>query len=351
MNWRFWRRTSETAAVDGGQSGLVRLVERAALAVVVSYLVVCGVLAWWWDTEPAPFDIGQNAATHAHANGQEVVRGYTTVATLQRIAATLLDKRGGFLSNDQFPPGVWMDNMPAWEFGVLVQVRDLARAMRNDFSRSQSQSTEDPDLSEAEGKFFYDSRSWLFPPSESEYRDGIRYLDGYLKRIADQNNPHAQFYARADNLRNWLSGVETRLGSLSQRLSSAVGKQQTNIDLAGDAAARQSTTGPAAFTPLKTPWLEIDDVFYEARGYTWSLILLLRAIEIDFGEVLDKKNARPSLEQIIHELEPTQQPLWSPMILNGDGFGFLANHSLVMASYIARANAAIIDLRALLQQG
>jgi hypothetical protein len=39
------------------------------------------------------------------------------------------------------------------------------------------------------------------------------------------------------------------------------------------------------------------------------------------------------------------------MVLNGDGFGLLANHSLVMASYIARANAAIIDLRNLLQQG
>ena len=35
------------------------------------------------------------------------------------------------------------------------------------------------------------------------------------------------------------------------------------------------------------------------------------------------------------------------MILNGTGFGILANHSLVMASYISRANAAIIDFRLL----
>jgi len=39
------------------------------------------------------------------------------------------------------------------------------------------------------------------------------------------------------------------------------------------------------------------------------------------------------------------------MVLNGSGFGLLANHSLVMASYISRANAAIIDLRDLLAQG
>jgi hypothetical protein len=39
------------------------------------------------------------------------------------------------------------------------------------------------------------------------------------------------------------------------------------------------------------------------------------------------------------------------MILNGDGFGLLANHSLVMANYISRANAALIDLNDLLSQG
>ena len=92
-------------------------------------------------------------------------------------------------------------------------------------------------------------------------------------------------------------------------------------------------------------------MFYEARGHTWALLQLLHAVDHDFRDVLEKKNARVSLQQIIRELEPTQQPIVSPMILNGDGFGLLANHSLVMASYIARANAAIIDLRNLLEQG
>jgi hypothetical protein len=78
---------------------------------------------------------------------------------------------------------------------------------------------------------------------------------------------------------------------------------------------------------------------------------LLQAVDADFADVLDKKNARVSLRQIIRELEPTQETLWSPMILNGSGFGMLANHSLVMASHISRANAAMSDLRRLLEQG
>ncbi|MEM8661200.1 MAG: DUF2333 family protein, partial [Pseudomonadota bacterium] len=102
---------------------------------------------------------------------------------------------------------------------------------------------------------------------------------------------------------------------------------------------------------VTTPWLEIDDVFYEARGSAWALIEFLSAAEIDFADVLRDKNAQVSLQQIIRELEGTQQTIWSPIILNGSGFGILANHSLVMASYISRANAAIIDLRDLLSQG
>ena len=97
--------------------------------------------------------------------------------------------------------------------------------------------------------------------------------------------------------------------------------------------------------------MEIDDRFHEARGASWALVQFLRAAEIDFRGVLEKKNALISLRQIIRELEATQDAVWSPMILNGSGFGIVANHSLVMASYISRANAALIDLRNLLEQG
>ena len=77
----------------------------------------------------------------------------------------------------------------------------------------------------------------------------------------------------------------------------------------------------------------------------------LRAIQVDFAPILAKKNAAISLDQVIRELEEAQHPLSSPMVLNGAPFGFFANHSLVMANYVSRANAAVIDLRQLLQNG
>ncbi|MFK7915084.1 MAG: DUF2333 family protein [Pseudomonadales bacterium] len=326
------------------------MVTRIIGSAVGLYIAVIVALWWWWDYEPDIFDVREVAEADAAANDRTIVTGYITTYTIIHIADTLMTKRGGFLSNDMFPPGVWMDNVPEWEFGALTQLRDAARAFRIDFSRSQSQSQEDKHLSEAEGKFFFDNSSWAFPQSEDEYRAGVRLYQRYLDRLADPSAPDAQFYARADNLQGWLQGVETRLGSLSQQLSSSVGKRQLNLDLAGDSAAERATAAPAE-TDLKTPWLRIDNVFFEARGQTWALLHLLKAMEQDFGDILEKKNARVSLNQIISELEPTQEMVWSPMILNGDGLGFLANHSLVMASYVARANAAIIDLRTLLAQG
>ncbi len=344
MNWKFWQNT---ALLDSRSLGMVG---KASAALAGVYLLTSLGLGWWWDAEPDTFAVRENAVSHALSLNRQLVTGYITTATLSRLAQTLLDKRGGYLSNDLMPPGIWMDNLPNWEFGVLTQIRDAARSFRIDFSRSQSQSTEDIDLAEAEGKFFFDNSSWIFPQTEDEYEDGIRLLEAYLARLADPAQPNAQFYARADNLQQWLQGVETRLGSLSQRLSASVGKRQLNIDLAGETAATQSTAAPLE-QEYKTPWLELDDVFYESRGHTWALIHLLQAMEQDFGDVLDDKNARVSLQQIIRELEPTQDSLWSPVILNGDGLGLLANHSLVMASYISRANAAIIDLRSLLAKG
>lgn len=313
------------------------------------YLLVSVAFGVYWSAEPKAFDVRYNAASNIQGKPHQVV-GAVTTSTLIGVIEVLLDKQGGFLSNDILPPGAMLDNIPNWEYGALIQVRDMSKAMREAFSRSQSQSREDNDLARAESRLNFDHDSWAVPASESEYRQGVKFLNAYRLRLVDDQQQNAQFYARADNLRYWLSTVESRLGSLSQRLSASVGQRRINTDLANEERASQATPAPREME-VKTSWLEIDDVFYEARGSAWALTQFLRAIEVDFGGVLAKKNALVSLQQIIRELEGTQETVFSPLILNGSGFGLLANHSLVMASYISRANAGIIDLRRLLEQG
>jgi hypothetical protein len=262
------------------------------IAVPSALIVICLGMMWWYNHEPDLFDPIERAKAHALEHNHADVTGTNTV----------------------------------------------------------SAPTEDPDLSQADPFFHYSSDRWLPPDTEGRYKKAMEYLESYLARLSDPSEPGAQFYARADNLGSWLGLVEKRLGSLSQRLSASVGQERLNTDLSGDSAATQSTAAPGEMD-VKTSWFKIDDVFYEARGSSWALIHFFKAMEVDFNDVLRKKNALISFRQIIRELESTQEPLHAPMVLNGAKFGAFANHSLVMANYISRANAAIIDLRFLLEQG
>lgn len=323
---------------------------KAISGIVAGILFIFYIIGVYWSFEPSEFDVKALVTEQATKENVAPVVGYTTTTALIKVTETLLDKPGGYLSNDALPPSVFLDNIPSWEFGALEMSRDMALIMRKEFSRSQSQSVENQYLKSAQPSLNIDHTSWAMPSAESEYKKAIKELYLYRQALADSANQSAQFYARADNLTDWLKEVEKRLGSYSQRLSASVGRDQLNTDLAGDANAQQSTS-TASHIEMKTSWWQIDNEFYEARGACWALLHFLKAVEIDFADVLADKNATVSLQQIIRELEASQQAVWSPMILNGDGFGLLANHSLVMANYISRANAALIDLNKLLSQG
>ena len=319
--------------------------QRIALVILGIIVVLNLVLGWYWSRSPEVFWVSEGPG-----GGDSYAVGYSTADTLVRVTERLLDKPGGYLSNDVMPPSVFLDNIPNWELGVLQQVRDLARVTRNDYSRSQSQSREDPGLAIAEPKIFFENNSWILPRTESEYRQAIDGFASYRDRLAQSGEDGAQFFARADNLREWLAQVEKRLGSLSRRLGDSVVSDVINTDLAGDPSADTSSSLPDR-VPVQTSWFEIDDIFFEARGTAWALVHFFRAAQFDFSGVLEDKNAEASVRQIIRELEASLQPLRSPIILNGGGYGLFANHSLVMANYLARANAAVINLRELLDQG
>src|SRR5262245_38758679 len=73
------------------------------------------VLAWSW-SRPPPLYLGSSRGSDLPA-----VAGYVTVDTLIETIGWLLGKPGGYLSNDILPVSVWLDNMPCFELGVLVQ--------------------------------------------------------------------------------------------------------------------------------------------------------------------------------------------------------------------------------------
>lgn len=320
---------------------------RLVLGVLTLIVVSLVGLGLWWSFQPPKFDVVANAREMVGGDEDRLVPGTVTVASAVRVAETLLDKPGGWLQNDVLPPGILMDNMPSWEYGVLTELRDTVRSLRNDFSRSQTQSLENIFLKEADSEFNFDPDSWILPSAEEEYRQGARALRDYLDALASGTDQSARFYARADNLGAYLAVVEKRLGSYGQRLSASVGDEELTAALAITGGSEWQN----AQVLERTSWDAIDNIFFEARGYTWALLHMMKALSVDFSDVLEDKNADISKQQIIRDLEQASMFKVSPIMLNGHGYGLLANHSLVLASYIARANAAVIDLRVLLQQG
>ncbi len=135
-----WRRRLRNFADDWLPQGRWWRIAGVAL---LAYLIVVLIVGMYWSIAPSRFDVVDNARRYLPAESGEPMTGAVTTAALLGVVDTLLSKPGGFLRNDRFPPGVYLDNMPNWEYGALVQSRDMSRALRESFSRSQSQSTED----------------------------------------------------------------------------------------------------------------------------------------------------------------------------------------------------------------
>ncbi len=299
---------------------------------LVAFLLVDVALGWYWSREPrAPL---LPLAASAPPSQKEAMPQALVAAV-----GMLLEKPGGYLSNDLMPHRLWLDNMPSWEYGALEQVRLLTAMLRHELGRPAG-AEEDADLAIAYSQLHFDHRSWAMPSTESEYRRGIKALKRYVQRLGADGEKSAVFNATAANFDHWLASVQQHLQSLSVRLRQSLEHPQGKS--AGDDPAQDS----AVMTPQVTPRLQVDNVFYEARGAVWAMGHFLHASRVGFAPLLDNEEAASRMAQLLLELESAQASMGSPVMLNGSGFGVLANHSLILAGYLTRADIAIRDLRA-----
>ena len=245
LNFNLFKKISSTDEYLGETNKRISTRGRYLIFGLLFVLLFIGI---YWSNEPEEFS---TVNVEGYPGPTKV--GVTTSLTIIEIVRLLLEKPGGLISNDIMPPGIWLDNIKNWEYGVIIQVRDISKAMRESFSRSQSQSVENSSLALAEPRFNVDHKSWAIPWPEREYKDGQNYVEEYLNTLQNEEAYGAQFFARADNLSYWLGSVEKRLGSLSQRLAASVGQKRINTNLSGDGGARQSTSTPCLLYTSPSP--------------------------------------------------------------------------------------------------
>lgn len=297
---------------------------RTAFSLLVfAFVMIQFSMGWYWGREVPGFEVTPEISATSGMDG-------LMVSSLVRIGSRLTDKPGGYLSNDLMPPGVLLDNVPAWEKGVLDQARGLVHVMY----KGGGPNAVDIDLAEAEAGLAVQNEAWAMPSAEGE----IMRATQALKHYGQSRGAHPSL--DATQLQGWLKVSSERLEYISAKLNAALPAY----------AAGSAGVLPEGLNQLPgTSWWHIDDVLYEARGSAWALLHLLKAAEIEFEPLLTSRHADLSLRAAIHELEAAQQPIWSPLVLNGSGFGLFANHSLIMANYLGRARAGLEDVQLLLR--
>lgn len=323
---------------------------RLFVVLSAAFFVSWASYVFYINSKPEIVDINDIIKSEGVENYDTVV-GDATVSALIYSVDTMLHKRGGYTANDLAVKIGLFDDMPSFERGVIAQARELAYALRDQFSKSNSSDLTNEYVKMIQPLLNFHDDAWNpLASSEGSYGEAVELSRFYLKGISNPEDQKSMFFTRAVSLEEYFKKVSQRLGDLSQLLSGSRGDLRENTDLANDPTA-QVSSNKGRFVYAHTEWSEIDNVFWRARGETWALLHYLKAIEIDFAKTLDDKNALPSLKQIIRELEKTQEPVYSPVILNGSGFGLVSNYSLTMANYISRAKSSIQDLQALLNNG
>ena len=204
------------------------------------------------------------------------------------VAADLVSRevdQNRWVANDPiFQPGYLLDNMPAYQTGIVNAVGRFTTELRDRVARVRGSSAVDPDLESAAGRLNYPGDVWIFewsgtpvqPSSESQYRRGVEDLRRYNERLAQGQ---AIYERRADNLLATLDRISGDLGAASAALTQEVDEGSTNfLDF------------------------NADQMFYSIKGKLYAYYMILRELEQDFPSVIREKNLQANWADLLTSL-------------------------------------------------
>ncbi len=246
------------------------------------------------------------------------------------LAAALIDRevnRNRWVGNDPiFLPGALLDNMPAYQSGIIYALSRFAIELTDELARVRGSSQIDPDADAAAGRLKYPGDVWIFewsstpvqPSSESQYRKAMEALRRYNERLGAGE---AVFDRRADNLLATLDRIASDLGSASALL------------------AERIALGSRSWIDF-----EADDVFYATKGRLYAYYLLLQGLGRDFAEVIKERNLGKVWDQMLATLRDASM-LMPWVVTNGDMDGqFLPNHLAAQGFLLLRGRTQLREV-------
>jgi hypothetical protein len=330
------------------QKKWVRMIRRLGMGL----LIIGTAISIYWNLIPGTFDVEEAARYRAERYehrepDQPLPRGYRTTSVMIHLADQLFTKQGGYMSNDWNPMSKIPDNMRSWEYGYVTQLRIMVQGLRYELSRSGPNSQEHESLRLAESKFNFTHDSLLLPSSESQYQEGIRLLETYLNNLNSASSEAKYFAARQDMVIRWLERQKVMLGNYTAQLQRNVGPSTFDVGVLTQDVSTMTPFLDAAKEDSDAVhgFFERDDIFYQVRGGAYVMYHVMLAMRTDCEELFNSAKAMGIVNRVLNELENANNPMRSPMVLNGKEFGFVQNHSMVMAAHLAKAHLAIQELQ------
>lgn len=204
-----------------------------------------------------------------------------TVAVL----ADLIDRevnQNRWVANDPpFQPAYLLDNMPAYQIGMMTAVGRFTTELRDRIARVRGSSAADPDLERAAGKINFPGDQWALQASwpfvqaasEGQYRQGMDDLRRYNERLAQGQ---AVFERRADNLLATLDRISDDIGSASAAITLEVDQ------------------GATSFLDFNA-----DNLFYSVKGKLYAYYLILRELGHDYANIIQERNLQASWDELM----------------------------------------------------
>ncbi len=243
-------------------------------------------------------------------------KGIVLCAAIRNRLEEEKDSAFGWSVNDLIiSPTRWLDNRANRQRGVIFATRMLINFFSTNLAKYGKVDAENEFLKEAREKYFaFSEDSWWFPSTESQYREGIKFLRKYEDALAGGK---ATYNMRSDDMYNMLTFI---IGN--QFLDQPFGLLVQPND--------------------EVPYTELDDRIY----YTQGVVLVLRDFIRTFVELYPEIKEKGGEENVRIAFRDMEQICnFDPLIvLRGDHDSVTADHRGKMARYLISFRERLNDL-------
>ncbi len=304
----------------------LRFLRWAAGTLVLLLILYYPIGMLWWHT--INDDLSFDVSAESLQSGQS-----RAVAVAERLIDREVNKTGWVANNPFFTPSAMLDNMPAYQQGIVSALARFSFELADQIGRTRGSSEIDADLKNASGLLQYSGTVWVWDPSvslaptatsEEQYEKARKALESYNRRLADGK---AVFERRGDNLLATMERIALDLGSSSAVLERQVAEHSSDfLDF------------------------QADDLFYNVKGQTYAYYVVLRALGGDFENVLRERELSGVYGQMLSSLrEAAALDPW--VVTNGAPDGLFPNSQLTAQGfYLLRARTQLREISDILRK-